>query len=235
VTVSVILSTMRSGSTLLKALLAEAEDVSNLPEVNFQRFRDPRTAPRQIAALGQSPILVLKRPAWYHETGRYPRLPAVPEVRRIVLVRDVYETVSSLRNMTLRRLAPLTASLVNPWLIAYWTRVNERLWQLSSGGNENVVRVRYEDLVAQPRDVTRSLFSFLGSARRDGVETYQAPGAYRWRWGSDDGGDRIGSLRVLPPRKHNFEDHRLVRQIRKSPRTLSLRQQLMYPAFPPRP
>ena len=31
----VIASTMRSGSTLLKALLAEADDVLNLPETSF--------------------------------------------------------------------------------------------------------------------------------------------------------------------------------------------------------
>jgi len=37
-TIVLIVSSMRAGSTLLKALLAEAPDVSNLPEFNFNAY-----------------------------------------------------------------------------------------------------------------------------------------------------------------------------------------------------
>ena len=37
-TVVLIMCSMRSGSTLLKALLAEADDVSHLPEVNYKEY-----------------------------------------------------------------------------------------------------------------------------------------------------------------------------------------------------
>ena len=57
-----VASTMRSGSTLLKALLAEASDVSNLPEQNFQKFVSDAQAADKIAALDDNPIIVLKRP-----------------------------------------------------------------------------------------------------------------------------------------------------------------------------
>ena len=70
-----VASTMRSGSTLLKALLAEASDVSNLPEQNFQKFVSDAQAADKIAALDDNPIIVLKRPGWYNEIGSYPRLP----------------------------------------------------------------------------------------------------------------------------------------------------------------
>ena len=66
---------MRSGSTLLKALLAEAEDVSNLPEQNFQKFVGDAQAAETIARLDEHPIIVLKRPGWYNEVGNYPRCP----------------------------------------------------------------------------------------------------------------------------------------------------------------
>ena len=109
--VVVLLSTMRAGSTLLKALLAEADDVSNLPEINFQRFRSHSRSWQQIALLHHNPIIVLKHPAWYHEVLSYPRLPAVESVRAIILVRDVYETVVSLRQMTFGKLATFMAPL----------------------------------------------------------------------------------------------------------------------------
>ena len=48
---------MRSGSTLLKALLAEAEDVSNLPEQNFQKFVGDAQAAETIARLDEHPIM----------------------------------------------------------------------------------------------------------------------------------------------------------------------------------
>ena len=119
----VIASTMRSGSTLLKALLAEAEDVLSLPETNFQ---NPRIVGRVIEqhVANDPPIKLLKKPCWYQETKSYPRLPVEPGTKTVALVRDVYDTVVSLRKMTFRWFAPAFAPMVTSWLgRSYWTRV----------------------------------------------------------------------------------------------------------------
>lgn len=219
---------MRSGSTLLKALLAEAEDISSLPEVNFQRFQSGDAAIR-IAALAKQPIVVLKKPAWYHEVSRYPRLPAVEQVRTICLIRDAYPTVKSLRKMTFGRFAGWTPQVATRWLLQrYWRPVNERLLQLSEADPERTTLIRYEDLLAAPRDETARLFTFLGSAQNEGVDSYRPPRSYRWRWGSDDGSERIKSLQVQPPRMESQRDEALIRAIADLPDVMRLRDRLGY-------
>ena len=49
-TIAIELSTMRSGSTLLKALMSAAPDISSLPEVNFAKFQS-HDAQQRIEAL----------------------------------------------------------------------------------------------------------------------------------------------------------------------------------------
>ena len=196
----VLLSTLRAGSTLLKALLAEADDVSNLPEVNFQRFRSPQSAWQQVTALHDSPIIVLKRPAWYHEVLSYPRLPAVDAVKAIILVRDVYETIVSLRQMTFGKLTTLMAPLVNGYLVHYWARVTERLCDLREELGDRAYLIRYEDLVTNPQETTQTLFTFIGSHRTAGVEKYREPDNFQWQWGHDDGGPKDPVLTGATPR-----------------------------------
>jgi len=195
--VVLIVSTMRAGSTLLKALLAEANDVSNLPEVNFQRFQNEGTAWRQIGDLDDHRVIVLKRPAWYHEVFSYPRLPPVANLKIIVLARNAYDTVASLRKMTFGRWNRLAAPLANRLLVEqYWARVNERLAELLRMQGANARLVRYESLTADPVATTSGLFEFIGSRQRRGVERYTAPRQFKWKWGQDDGGQKIRSLRV---------------------------------------
>lgn len=226
--VAVIASTMRSGSTLLKALLATAEDISDLPETNFQQFRGEQ-ARQRILELATSRIVVLKRPAWYHESKCYPRLPAT-EVKAILLVRDVYETVKSLQKMTFRKAHAWFSPLVNSWLVGYWANVMEQLLQLR--GQANAKMIRYEDLTEQPIACTAELFAFLGSSRHEGADAYGKPEHYDWKWGKDDGGPNIKTLKVQPPKRHGYEDKKLLRTILKSDRTLQVRQQLGYSDFP---
>lgn len=227
-TIVTIVSTMRSGSTLLKAQLAEAPDVSNLPEVNFQRFQS-KQARAEIERIDPAPILVLKRPAWFHETSMYPRLPRVRSVRFIVLVRDCYETVQSLKKMLLPRAHTYLGAFTNRWLVCYWTKVVANIHQLSQ--HERAVLVRYEDLVADPISQSAKLFRFIGSRRRSGVDSYQVPRDFEWKWGRDDGGNRIKSLRVLPAVPHNYEDRRLLEVIAKCRATMELRSALGYDAL----
>lgn len=220
---------MRSGSTLLKALLAEAEDVSNLPEVNFQTLRDSRTAPARLAQLASEPLVVLKRPAWYHETRSYPRLPALDDFRALVLVRDAYDTVLSLRKMTFGRLSPWLGRLTNRWLAErYWATVNLRLRDTLESLAERATLVRYEDLVADPVSETARLFAFIGSRQTAGVDRYRKPASFAWRWGRDDGGEKITSLRVQPPRHPPQREPALLRAIAEAPQVQAVRQWLGY-------
>lgn len=229
-TIVAVASTMRSGSTLLKALLAEAGDVSNLPEVNFQRFRGPG-AQQEIESIDEARILVLKRPGWFHETSTYPQLPAVENVKTIGLVRDAYETVRSLKKMVFRKASGYVGFLANGWLVGYWTKIVSRIRDLSVA-ESNVHLVRYEDILSDPKSETAKLFAFIESTCEHGVDTYQAPQDFEWKWGQDDGGPRIKSLRVLEPVPHKYDDGRLLHTINNSAAAMRLRQQLGYPALP---
>lgn len=224
----VIASTMRSGSTLLKALLAEADDVLNLPETHFQ---NQRVVDRILRNHGQSmpPIKVLKKPAWYQEAKRYPKLPEVDNLKTIALVRDVYETVVSLRKMTFGWFAKFTAPLVTSWLARrYWVNVTSSLIRLSQQNSKDVLLVRYEDVVANPIDQTRELYQFIGSCRTTGTNRYSPPNDYSWKWGSDDGSPNIKSLEVQPPREKKRDDKRLVQLLQNDESIMGLRSQLGY-------
>lgn len=235
-TIAVIASTMRSGSTLLKALLAEAEDISNLPETNFQKYHQHPGAGAALRELDDHPILVLKRPCWYQEVNSYPRLPNVDGVKTILLVRDAYETVVSLRKMTFRKMARLMAPLSNGFLThRYWAAVMRQLTETQQRLGDATHLVRYEDLVADPIQTTGELFTFLGSQRSEGTDTYRPPEDYQWKWGQDDGGPKIKSLRVLPPKPHDYPDQALVKAIHRSTLAMEMRQRLGYPDLPVAP
>ncbi|AKJ63345.1 sulfotransferase family protein [Kiritimatiella glycovorans] len=230
--VVVVLSTMRSGSTLLKALLATAPDVSDLPEVDFQRFRHRRHL-ADIRDMSGAPVVVLKRPAWFHEVLSYPKLPRFEGVRKIVLFRDAYETVRSLRKMIFHRLSGWTEPFFNSLLAEhYWCRVTENLLNVQENDPEATIPVRYEDLVVQPEEVTRRLFSFIGSAREEGVNSYNPPTHHKWSWGKDDGGTKIRSLQVQPPPPTDYANRHLASVIRESERIARLRERLGYKPLP---
>ena len=223
----VIASTMRSGSTLLKALLAEADDVLNLPETNFQK---QKTVDRILAEHddSQPPIKVLKKPCWYHEAKSYPRLPQCERLKTVALVRDVYDTVVSLRKMTFRWFANGAAPLVTNWLARnYWVHVTRPLIELAHQ-SQDVMLVKYEELVTNPIETTRTLYEFIGSTRSTGTKTYSPPSTYSWRWGSDDGSNNIKSLEVQPPRQKNRDEKRLVQLMENCEKIKSLRQELGY-------
>ncbi|GAB5560178.1 MAG: hypothetical protein SynsKO_18250 [Synoicihabitans sp.] len=232
-TIAVLLSTMRSGSTLLKALLAQAPDISDLPETDFQPYADAAKRDR-LEALSDERILLLKRPGWFNEVGRYPRLPAHPNVKAIALVRDTYAFGLSARRMVFRHVPFLQRSgLGNRFLVErYWRGVNQRLLDLSRRDEMPTYLVRYEDVLADPIGQTAAMFKFLGSDQTDGVETYSRPEGYSWQWGKDDGGAVIKSLKVQPQRPIDYADRKLFAAIKGSEATLQLRRELGYPELP---
>jgi hypothetical protein len=224
-----IASTMRSGSTLLKALLAFAPDVSDLNEVNFQKYAGANPRLDQMWELAPQRILVLKRPAWYHETKTYPRLPGLANRRVILLVRDVYPTVESLRRMSLGWLAGASRQRLDRWLAqAYWKPVTERLLALSRQSPEQMRLVRYEDLVERPQQKTLELFRFIGSVQSVGTDTYSVPARGRWRWGIDDNSPKIRSLRVQPPKSGAITNPQFAEWIEQDPALQKLRGELGY-------
>ena len=232
-TIAVLLSTMRSGSTLLKALLAQAPDISDLPETDFQKYQGPDAAAR-LAGLSPEPILLLKRPGWFTDIGRYPRMPDVPNVKRIVLVRDAYANLLSVRKMMFRHVPWLQRSgWGNRFIVdRYWTGVNRRLLDLVNADAAHTMLVRYEDVLVDPRGETARLFAFLGSSQQEGINTYGKPQGYDWRWGKDDGGAVIKSLQVQAPRALTYDDRKLFAAIKNSGTAQHLRQDLGFSSLP---
>ncbi|MEZ6094242.1 MAG: sulfotransferase [Pirellulaceae bacterium] len=231
----VVLSTMRSGSTLLKALLGEAPDVSNLNEINFQRFANPGFRDwESVWNLAPERILLLKRPGWYNEIGSYPRVPSTTgdsgdRPRAIVLVRDVYDTVESLRKMSFGRIQKWASPFVDRWLaIQYWVGITRSILSYCEVHSKTSQLARYEDLVQDPLSVTQRLFEFIGSEQQEGVDTYSQPDSNRWRWGRDDNSPNIRSLKVQSPKDRPKTNKRLLATIESDPRINELRKQLGY-------
>ena len=227
--VVLICSAMRSGSTMLKALLAVPSDVSDLPETNFQRYKGLKGL-RRLAELSEEPVIVLKRPAWYHEVTFYPKLPHAVGIRGIALVRDVYDTVVSLKKMMFGRWAPYLGGACNRWLAEwYWAPITENLIELAEKQSDRVTQVRYEDILETPIRETARLFEFIGSQQAKGVDSYNPPEGYSWEWGSDDGGERIRSLKVHKPKERKRSNRRLWRVINTSERVIRVRERIGYP------
>ena len=199
-TIALELSVMRSGSTLLKALMSAAPDISSLPETNFQKFQSDN-AEEEVSNLSEERIIVLKRPAWFNEIDSYPRLPNVADHKRVILARDVHTTTASLRKMAFRKAETLIPKRADNWLAnRYWADVYLNLLQRFPDDGISNFWIRYEDLVSDPIEWTGKLFRFLGSERSEGTDSYPPPSGYDWKWGTDDGGDKIKSLKVQAPR-----------------------------------
>jgi len=225
-----IASTMRSGSTLLKSLLAYAPDVSGLNEVNFQRYAGRNPKLDEMWSLAPQRILVLKHPAWFHEASRYPRFPGIANRRVILLVRDVYPTVESLRRMTLGRFAGHARPQLDRWLAkSYWQPVTKRLLEIHEKSSSDVRLVRYEDLIARPKELTLELFKFIGSIQSVGTDIYSEPNHRKWwPWRVGDKSPKIRSLQVQKPKPVPVTNPRLAELIEADSSLTSLRRRLGY-------
>lgn len=210
----IILSSMRSGSTLLKALLAEAPDIEQIPEADFQIPGNRFYVYARLYKLSPSPIVVLKHPSNYSDFRTYPRLPK-GEFKLIRLARNPLDTILSLQKMN----EVLGEEKATEALIDYWCTTYENLSRVR---HAHLIDVAYEALVTQPRVVTQRLFLFIGSVQKKGVDRYHKPATYEWTWKKDDGGEVIRSLKVQKVSK-NYAAHRhLLEQLQSEPRVQSL-------------
>ncbi len=210
----IVLSSMRSGSTLLKALLAEAPDIEQIPEADFQIPGNRYYVYSRLSKLSDFPIVVLKHPANYFDFREYPCLPK-GEYKLIRLVRNPVDTILSLQKMNEK----LDEDKSVEDLIDYWCTTYERLAQVSHPQLTDVV---YETLVAHPITVTEHLFRFIGSVQQEGVDRYSRPQTYEWTWKKDDGGEVIRSLKVQQVTKDYSAHADLIAKLKADPRVNKL-------------
>jgi hypothetical protein len=213
-----ILSSQRSGSTLLKALLATAPDVSHLPEVPFHRYGKATTW--QLKTLSEKKIIVLKKPSW-PGAGDYPRLPAIGPKKIILLIRHPYETLLSTRKMYEK----LNPDFWEEWgyermLYDYWLPTYENLLARGLHLLPNTRIVQYESLVADPVKHSADLFQFIGSKRKEGTDTYHKR-SEDWTFTTDDGGEKIKSLKVQVTNSVRTESS-LLELLQQEPRVASV-------------
>ncbi len=181
-----IFSSMRAGSTLLKALIATRPDASDLPEVSFINLDSIKSNKR---------IIVIKKPAYYLDSN-YPILPT-KNSKKIILIRNPYDTIDSLQRMnSITHTHGLPMINDEFMLLYYWYNVYDNILTKFDFNSEDVFLVRYEDLIDNPIKISEEIFRFIGSVDISGTSTYNYPKGYRWKWGSDDGGEVIKGLEV---------------------------------------
>ncbi len=219
-----IVSAQRSGSTLLKALLAVAPDVSHLPEVPFHLYGS-RSA-WQLKTLSDKPIIVLKKPSWPDEFN-YPQIPSIGPQKILLLIRHPYETLVSTGKMY----EAMDSDFWQKWdyenmLYDYWLPTYEGILARNLQLQPNVCIIRYEALVSKPIEYTSELFRFIGSKQKKGTNTYLKR-SENWTFMKDDGSDRINSLKVqsnLLPR----DNEQLLNLLRNEPRVSAVLSQYGY-------
>lgn len=195
-----LVSAMRSGSTLLKALLGQAPDVSHLEEYNFALLNaeNKYLSYLKLKDISKEKIILLKRPRWFTDKN-YPRIPSI-DAKVIILYRDVVGVVKSLsKRWPEKNLDEL---------IEYWTKTYESvLRNLEKYPKDQCFYVNYSELLKHPEKTTRELFCFIESSQKTGVSSYNPPGEEGWKWGKDDGSENIKKMTVQPePKPDEFSD-----------------------------
>lgn len=195
-----LISSMRSGSTLLKALIASRPDATDLPETSFN-------AAYKVAT--DKPLIVVKKPAWY-DNYDYPR-PFSPMSKKIILIRNPYDTIMSLYRMN----EEVGQKILNTdlFLISYWKMVYSNILTQGLLRQEDILVVRYEELISEPVKVSETVFKFIGTKYPQGTNEYYPPSGYTWKWGKDDGGECIKTLKVIDKIPHRTND-RLIKLIK---------------------
>lgn len=227
-TIVLMLCAMRSGSTLLKALLGAAPDVSHMGEVDFQEYCEPEQF-EKLQHVGGKRIQVLKKPAFLTEYETYPRVPPFP-CKKIVLYRNVYDTILSLTKMMIKTKASMLSELTYPRMVDnYFCPVYTNIYKNKYLTSQDTVLVHYEELIRNPLEVTKGLFEFIGSSSTEGVRTYGKPKGSDWVWGKDDGGPLIRTMEVQEPENLDKKDPLLLEAIARSGKVYAVERMYQYP------
>jgi len=189
-----ILSPMRSGSTLLKALLAEAPEIEHLNEVPFNISGNKYSQYFYFARLTSKPFVLVKRPAYYDNYLTYPILPKLAHIK-IILVRSPELIINSLVRMNLE----IDEVKSTTYLIKY---LRTCFLNLNKIKNSSII-VDYTDIVNSPKETTKNLFRYIGSKKSEGIDSYSFPTSGNWKWGEDDGSLLIRSLKVRKNEKNS--------------------------------
>jgi|GEM_PF-449740 len=213
---AVLYSAMRSGSTLLKALLGTNFEVSHLPEVQLQEWpREKYAFYFRLWCAARQPVVVLKKPCFYSEVPYYPFIPPI-SFMPIVLIRNPVDTVLSLvKRSSANKRVKLGLDTYGKSPLDYWCEVYRNIFEHFKARPASPHIVFYEELVAEPQRVTEKLFRFLGMKNTTGVKNYEPYG--KWLWGQDDAGELIRTLTVNGrPRQIDAESHSWEEETRKS-------------------
>jgi len=197
---------MRTGTTLLKALMAEADDVSHLSEVSFGRYAAAHAyfALFSIYSLSEKRIIVLKQPVWFDCYEDVPFERQFLRIKIIITVRHPYDTVLSLKNMPPER--------TYTELVEYWSRTMDHILSDQRLLSHDVLFLKYEEVVKNPLTETERIFKFIGSSRSEGVSSY-GTSKFEWKWGKDDGGEKIktGKVQEIKNASHKPEVSELLK------------------------
>ena len=226
-TVVVIFSSMRAGSTLLKALMGEAPDVSNMPETDYRTYYSQKNGfDERIYKLSNKRILVMKFPFAFNDMGTVWPCPQGRNVKAIVLIRDAYNVVKSIET---RSQVMQSAHMTKGDIVNYWCECYESILKTLESGHVEAHIIRYEDLIKSPKRETKNVFQFIGSRKHAGVENYSKPKSFEWKWGLDDGGENIQKLTVIKSlAEPALDDKELVEILSKSQRVHALRKKFGY-------
>ena len=156
-----VASSMRSGSTLLKALLGQAKDVSHLEEKQFlliSRYKNFNKYINYYKAYFFSykhQVIVYKTPVWsLDKLEQYPYLPLSP-VKLILLTRNPNDIVKSLIQMDYK----LNLYKDNESARNYVYLVYRRMSELYEDSQLQTKLVSYEELIRAPEIVSLNLLS----------------------------------------------------------------------------
>ncbi|MGM5483751.1 MAG: sulfotransferase family protein [Nanobdellota archaeon] len=212
----VILSAMRSGSTLLKAILGSARDVSHLPEVDFQKEKNVK----KYNKLCEESIIVFKKPAWFNEIFDYPKLVRKRRFKKIILYRNPFDCIYSLKKMMHVNKIPLINGFFNWFLVyIYWYSVYDNLYKKYKK-DEEALFISYDDFIKYPVKISKKLFYFIGSNKKSGTDKYNMH-QKGWKWGIDDNSIKIKTGKVCNKNKPK-KDAKLKEMINNSKKVQNL-------------
>ena len=209
-----LLSSVRSGSTLLRAVLDSHSEIHSPHETHFRRLQVTPTTPATLKALDASELRIVdaEHLLWDRLLDRSLRLAgkrvlvektpsnvfavdrlaaAWPGARFIFLLRHPLAIARSWHAADPHG-RPMTRAV--PHTLAFMEHL-ERARQRHAG-----ITVRYEELTADAEAVTRRLCDFLGVDWEASMLDYGRADHGDWQAGIGDWSDRIRSGRIQQPR-----------------------------------